>query len=438
MLSYYLKLGVRNLRRSPWMTVLVVLTLAAGVSASMSTLTVLHMMSADPIPQKSDRLFTVTIDNDPVSDAGNAGAAADDGPAMLTWTDVRQMRDRMPGLRKSGFYHVGLIAYPDKAGVKNTMLTGAAVDADFLPMMDAPFKYGGPWSKADDEQDSHVIVITDRAAQKLYGDVNPVGQTLQLGDNRFQVIGVLKPWVLLPPFFMASSGSRFQDGEDMFIPLNTAIALQIMVNGSVSCNWDNDPGFDGMLRSECVWLRFWVETQSAADRSKIEQWLHAYTAEQHAAGRLPRPDHSKVYNVREWLAFVGTVDDDTVLQTWLAFGFLLVCLVNTVGLLLAKFSSRVGDIGVRRALGATRSDIALQYLGEVVVIGAIGSLAGLALALLMLKLMGSLNHMGPLAKMDPTMLALTVVLSVAAAVLASVLPIWRACRVMPAVQLKTQ
>src|SRR5471030_2892420 len=49
-------------------------------------------------------------------------------------------------------------------------------------------------------------------------------------------------------------------------------------------------------------------------------------------------------------------------QAWLAFGFLLLCLVNTVGLLLAKFSVRAAEVGIRRALGASRKEIFRQFL----------------------------------------------------------------------------
>jgi hypothetical protein len=58
------------------------------------------------------------------------------------------------------------------------------------------------------------------------------------------------------------------------------------------------------------------------------------------------------------------VPGDVRLQMWLAFGFLRVCLVNTVGLLLAKFLRRSGEIGVRRALGASRAEIFLQCLSK--------------------------------------------------------------------------
>jgi len=66
MFRYYFELGVRSLRRNPMLTLLMVVTLAVGVAASMATFTVLYVMSGDPIPSKSDRLFVPRLDNAPL------------------------------------------------------------------------------------------------------------------------------------------------------------------------------------------------------------------------------------------------------------------------------------------------------------------------------------------------------------------------------------
>ena len=67
MFSYYFMLGLRSLRRNPALTALMVLTLAIGVAASVSTLTILHVMSGDPIPHKSGRLFVPHFDLGPLA-----------------------------------------------------------------------------------------------------------------------------------------------------------------------------------------------------------------------------------------------------------------------------------------------------------------------------------------------------------------------------------
>lgn len=59
MFAYYLQLALRSLRRNRALTALMVLAIAVGIGAAMTTLTVFHVLSGDPIPGRSDRLFYV-------------------------------------------------------------------------------------------------------------------------------------------------------------------------------------------------------------------------------------------------------------------------------------------------------------------------------------------------------------------------------------------
>ena len=123
-----------------------------------------------------------------------------------------------------------------------------------------------------------------------------------------------------------------------------------------------------------------MELAAGTGRAALDDYLAGYVARQRQHGRLSRQEGAHSYDVRQWLDLIGVVSDDARLQTWLAFGFLSVCLVNTVGLLLAKFTARAGEIGVRRALGASRAQIFAQYLLEAATLGLVGSLLGVALA----------------------------------------------------------
>ena len=62
MIPYYFELALRSFRRSPGLTALMLLTIAIGVGACMTTLTVFHVLSSDPIPHKSEQLFNVQLD----------------------------------------------------------------------------------------------------------------------------------------------------------------------------------------------------------------------------------------------------------------------------------------------------------------------------------------------------------------------------------------
>ena len=133
------------------------------------------------------------------------------------------------------------------------------------------------------------------------------------------------------------------------------------------------------------------------------------------------------------------VEQETKISSLLSLGFLLVCIVNMMALLLAKFTARDGNIAVRRELGASRWQIFQQFALKSFVIGCVGAVIGVALSFLALRLMANGNaDMSAIYKMDAAMLSLTVCISIAASLIAGLLPTWRACQVLPAMQLKSQ
>jgi putative ABC transport system permease protein len=126
------------------------------------------------------------------------------------------------------------------------------------------------------------------------------------------------------------------------------------------------------------------------------------------------------------------------LKAWVALGFLLVCLINTTGLLMAKFLQRGGEVSVRRALGASRRQIFQQCLVETGTIGVAGGLLGLLLAWAGLwGIRHTPAEYADLAHLDLGMLAATFALSIGASLFAGLLPAWRACHIPPALKLKT-
>jgi putative ABC transport system permease protein len=123
-----------------------------------------------------------------------------------------------------------------------------------------------------------------------------------------------------------------------------------------------------------------------------------------------------------------------------SFSFLFVCLLNAMGLMLAKIMGRSGDISVRRALGANRQAVFAQCLIEAGVIGLAGGLLGLALTVLGLIGLRSLlsDEVSRLTHFSATDISLAMSLGVIATVIAGLYPTWRAVQVQPAWQLKAQ
>ncbi|MFZ6746087.1 ABC transporter permease [Undibacterium sp. JH2W] len=437
MLQYYFLLGIRSLRRNPALTALMVLTLAVGVAASVSTLTILHMMSGDPIPQKSSRLFIPLMDNGPLK-GYTPGEEPNDN--QMSYRDARNLLAGTIGERRTALYGIDIAIEPARKDLPAMASEGVATTRDFFSMFDTPFLYGQGWAENDDAKAADVVVLGNKLAEKLYGKSNPVGQYLTMLGHQFQIVGVLATWEPSPRFYrFAGRNATFGEQENFFIPLASAIRHEITHSGGMGCTGELEPGWQGRLDSECTWLHFWYELKSESQRQELQSYLDNYTADQRKLGRYMRQAKNKLFNVMEWLEECKIVGNDNKLSVWLAFGFLLLCLVNTVGLLLAKFSVRAAEVGVRRALGASRREIFNQFLIESSIIGLVGGLTGLLLAFVALTLISlQSKELTVLTHMDWQMLVITFVMSVTASILAGLFPTWRACQVTPAIQLKSQ
>jgi putative ABC transport system permease protein len=139
------------------------------------------------------------------------------------------------------------------------------------------------------------------------------------------------------------------------------------------------------------------------------------------------------------MAYMHVVPPESRVSLMVSLGFFLICLVNTVGLLLAKFMRRSGEIGVRRALGASRREIYTQFLIEAGTVGLAGGLLGLLLTAVGVAGVGLLfrPEIARLAHVDLSLVALTLAVAIAATVIAAFYPSWRAAHVQPAWHLRS-
>jgi putative ABC transport system permease protein len=123
----------------------------------------------------------------------------------------------------------------------------------------------------------------------------------------------------------------------------------------------------------------------------------------------------------------------------IAILFLAVCSVNLIGILLGKFLGRAPEVGVRRALGASKRSIFMQHLVECELIGLLGGAVGIGLSALALRLINGLFPDSAFDfALDLNMVGAGVLLSLVAGLVAGVYPAWRICRVAPATHLKLQ
>jgi putative ABC transport system permease protein len=222
--------------------------------------------------------------------------------------------------------------------------------------------------------------------------------------------------------------------------LNRSLDLQMDNAGRNSCRGViTYTTWEGYLQSNCVWLMPWVELDTASDVTRYRNFIEGYAADQQRAGRFGWAPNVRLLNVMEWLDKMHVVPPESRISLVVALSFFVICLVNTIGLLLAKFMRRAGEIGVRRALGATRHEIYAQYLIEAAAVGLAGGILGLLFTAIGMSGVGLLfePEIARLAHLDVSLIGLTLALAIFATVAAAFYPAWRAAQVQPAWQLKS-
>lgn len=434
LIRYNFKLSLRNIRRNPVLSALMVAAIGVGIGASMSMVTVNYRFSANPIPQRSDVLYYVRLDS---WSADFPFANGQRPPPQLTYLDAKGLLDNGHGFRQVMMSRASLAVEPEDDSERPYFVDVRATTANFFSMFGVPFRYGTGWSAEADAAAEQVVVLKSTLNERLFGGEDSVGRTVRLSGRDYRVVGVLDEWRPASKFYDLTSGI-ISDTEDAYLPWQLIIANELPRSGNTNC-WKpvEGDGLKALLASECIWIQFWAELDSAEQRARYQSFLDSYVSEQKELGRFPRPLDNRATPVMEWLQESGTVPTEAKVLLGLSFIFLIVCLLNTIGLLLAKFLGKANEIGVRRALGASRRTLFQQYLLEASVIGVAGGLLGILLTWLGLKgIDGQFDDdLSAFLVLDWNMAFLAVALAIVASLVTAIYPTWRACNVQPAAHL---
>jgi putative ABC transport system permease protein len=451
MFAYYMRLALKSFRRTPGLTALMLGAIALGIAVCVMTMTVYHAMSGNPIWWKNDRLYAVTMDNWDPSRPEDL-QHPDLPPPQLTYKDAVYLLGSNIPERKVLMYARQSVLTGTPAQHKPLAVSTRVTTGDFFAMFDVPFLYGSGWDTRADQGAAPVIVLSKEQNEKLFGGINSVGHTIRWDDHEFRIVGVLDVWSPIPRFYDLNNGS-FSAPDDVYIPFGWTRVLGQYPNGGLSDCWKPETlnTFADYLGSDCIWMQMWVELPNRAARERMQVVLDGYWAEQRKAGRFQRPRNNRLTNVGQWLKDEGVVQNDNRMLVGIAFAFLAVCLLNTVGILLAKFLNAAATAGVRRALGASRRQIFVQHLTEVGVLAAAGAVLGLGLGAAGLWGVHALyvttssvdtavetGGYQQLTHFDTSSLFWAVVLAMVSALAAGLYPAWRIGRVAPAVYLKSQ
>ena len=435
MIAYYLDLAWHSLKRSPGLTALMVLSIGVGVALAMTTWTLVHSLAGNPIPQKSARLFVPTVDMwgpDARTKTGDR-----EPPVLLDFATAQGLLRDARAKYQSANYWISPTVVPAQREQHPFNASGFAVTGQFFPMLDVPFRYGSGWSDAEDVERAHVAVISSGMNDRLFGGRNSVGRSFAIDGSNYRVVGVLGDWNTQFAYYdVPAYGGYMVQPVGVFLPFNTAVAAHLAPNGSTDCfKQPAQPGFQAFKQSSCVWISYMAELDTPSAARQYKEYLENF-----ARQRFGWPPNVRLRDLMGWLDYLQALPSGVRILPLAGVGLLMVCLVDTIGLMLARILRRSGEIGVRRALGAPRRAIYAQFLTEGAVIGVAGGIAGLcftALGVLWLAAKFPESWSAMLPRMDAGLLALTITTAIAATLVAAVYPIWRAAHVQPAWQIKS-
>jgi putative ABC transport system permease protein len=350
-------------------------------------------------------------------------------------------------------YSAAQVLDPGIAGRKPFDTLVRLTTADFFAMFDVPFRYGGGWTTAADAGPEPVAVLSKRTNDRVFAGANSVGKSIDLNGRAYRIVGVLDVWLPRPKFYDLNTGA-FQPPEDIYLPFRWGETLEIMTAGNMDClavRYVTFKTFREFLNSNCTWVQFWAELPDHERLLRFQQFIDSYVLEQKKFGRFPRPLNNRLEDVRQWLKTNDIVGAENRMFFILSFMFFAVCLLNSIGFILARVLASSPIVGLRRALGASRADILRQHLVEGMAIGVAGGMLGLLLAAIVLAIQThNVLHANPadnpelttilrsLFHIDTTALTITFGLSLLAGLIASLYPAWRISRVPPAIYLKSQ
>lgn len=439
MLRYYLKLGFLSIRANPMLSALMIAAIAIGIGACMTIVTVRHVMADNPIAHKNDQLYHVQLDNwnpnDPYEEPNEP-------PEQVTYLDATTLLAARRAHRQVISFKSDRVVQPEGDDILPFQEEIRATSADFFVMFDVPFLFGSGWDAAADAAEERVAVLSRAMNDRLFGGTDSTGRMLMMNNEPFRIIGVLDEWRPVPTFYDLNN-NPFNGPEQIYTPFSVAVSGEWGSSGNNSC-WKSpeESGYEGYLASECIWIQMWVELLDEQSRDAYAQFLDDYVMEQKQLGRFPRDLNNRLSTPEEWLINREVVDEMVGVLLSLSALFLLVCLLNTIGLLLAKVIRRRNDISLRRALGASRAELFKQYIVEAGMIGIAGGLAGIGMTWLGLRgienVFADYDFISYLVTMDWEMVGLAVALAIVAALGAALYPTWRACSVSPASTLRIQ
>ena len=330
----------------------------------------------------------------------------------LTAEDAIAMRD-MPhviaanaGVRHvNPIFQVGIIGI--KYGTKKTQ--GTMLEGDQIAVketVEMNFIQGRMYTENEDQRAANVVILGHDAWAKLFGKENAIGKEVQVEGDMFTVIGVLDK--LKEPF---SGGGDNPDDNRALFPLNTFLKLH-PEDGTKSGMWlsvkYDDPRNRVLVEDEI--------REILRMRRKVKTW---------------QPDNFAIFSpdsiARLWHQLTGGL---AIFMVAVSSVGLMVGGVGVMNIMLVSVTERTREIGVRKAIGATKRNILVQFTMEATTLCAIGGIVGILIGGILTLLIRTLVTALP-ATVSTMWAIIGFVVSLAIGLVFGIYPAWKAATLDP-------
>jgi putative ABC transport system permease protein len=349
-LSEILKIAMDSFRASKLRFALTALGMVIG-TASVILVVTIGMTGKEFILAEIQKIGTNEVELE-YAGGGAAGTENNVYNDYLTREDEKAVATQLPGV----MYSSPVLEMHDRISfggglVKDTLVLGVSPDYQHIRNLLVP--YGRFLDDTDDSQHLKVAVVTDTFARLRYGGVDAaVGREFSISGIPFTIVGVFRESV-------SDFGQSEIADETILIPFSVARY------------------FTGTENVKQIYFSMRNMAEVADATREIQRIVSAHH----------RPNSVyKTQDLREVLNMAATVSNIlTAVLVLVAAVTLAVGGVGIMNIMLATVRSRIREIGIRKALGATRREIKLQFLAEATIIslagGVVGCLVGLSLPL---------------------------------------------------------
>jgi putative ABC transport system permease protein len=387
-----LRHAVRQSRKSPGFTAVVVITLALGIGANTTVFSIVDAVMLSPLPYaQPQKLVALESSEDGIFASSN-----------VSYPDFFDWRTRNRTLEHVVSYHDAGVTL---TGVAHAVhLEGQVVSWDLVSMLGVPPEMGRGFTAEEEKRGSCVVLISHALWVSQFGsDKAVVGRSIRLDGQPYTIVGVMPPSFRFP---VNQPKTRFW----------TTLAV------------DDDPSASNppVANRGMHWLNVIGRLKSGNTAEQADQDLKAIAA--NLAKEYPKSNvrHSSARVESELTFLVGDTRMLLIVVLGAAALVLLIACGNIANLLLARMRDREREIAMRSALGARRSRIVQQLVAESLMLGLAGGFAGCALAFLctpvVLRLIGDSVPRAADAGVDLPVLGFAFLMSVTSAVIFGIVP----------------